>query len=294
MFISLGNGGAGAPLGTPVDALGHAFGTPYSLVIKGGTASLNTSGAGSATHYVTTIGALQASNLQLSTQGSILIEGGTATMNAPTTQALVNTSAVILAENSKTISIGNDGALVIRGGTANFPAIDQFGLPNTPGAANTQSLARLDPSKLTVTSSGPVVLQGGTSNHPDLVPLNQARIDAGDEIRFTLTGPATTYSYLNNQTGQVETLSGSFFLVGGTGSGLFDANNLPVPGSALPITINVPVAVGPDGLRGDSIVQTGLFTFNSSLLSYIIFAANEETRTARIKRGILLTDDPCN
>jgi hypothetical protein len=126
------------------------------------------------------------------------------------------------------------------------------------------------------------------------VPLNAARIDAGDEIKFTLTGPTTTYSYFNNQTGQIQTLSGNFFMVGGAGSGLFDANNLPVPGSALPITINVPVTLGADGLRGDSIVQTGLFTFNSSLLSYIIFAANEETRTARIRRGILLTDDPCN
>jgi hypothetical protein len=147
---------------------------------------------------------------------------------------------------------------------------------------------------LTLTSSGPIVLEGGQSNNPNLVPLNAARIDAGDQIHITLTGAPIAYSFNNVQTGQVQTVSGNFFLVGGPASGLFDANNLPVPGTAIPITINVPVTMVPDGLRGDSIIQTGLSTFNNSLLSYIIFAANEETRSARIRRGILFSDDPCN
>jgi hypothetical protein len=44
---------------------------------------------------------------------------------------------------------------------------------------------------------------------------------------------------------------------------------------------------GPDLLRGDSAVQTGLSSFNESLLSYIIFAAtwkpgpNQERRDPR-------------
>lgn len=89
-------------------------------------------------------------------------------------------------------------------------------------------------------------------------------------------------------------LNGKFFIVGGPASGLFDASNLPVPGSAVPIAINAPVIYGADSLRGDSSVQTGLSTFNSSLLSHIIFAANEETRAIRFRSGLQLVDDPCN
>jgi hypothetical protein len=291
MFVTLGSNPA---LGNPLDALGNAIGSDYSLVVKGGIADLSTSGTAPSTHYVTALGALQASNLTLSTSGSILVQGGTATMAVPTTQALVASSALILVENSKNINLGGGGALVVRGGTTIFPATDILGLPNFTGARNTQALARFDPSKLTLTGTGPVVLQGGQSNHPELAPLNSARIDAGDEIKVTLTGPAISYSYSNAQTGQIDTLTGKFFMVGGPASGLLDVNNLPVPGSAAPITINVPVIVGADALRGDSVVQTGLATFDNSLLSYIIFAANEETRAARIRRGILITDDPCN
>jgi hypothetical protein len=53
----------------------------------------------------------------------------------------------------------------------------------------------------------------------------------------------------------------------------------------------VPVTRSIDAGRGDSIVQTGLSTFNTSLLSYIIFAANEETRAARIRKGLGEGDD---
>ena len=44
------------------------------------------------------------------------------------------------------------------------------------------------------------------------------------------------------------------------------------------------------GLAG-SIVQTGLVTFDDSLLSYVIFAANMETRASRIRRGLGDSDD---
>ena len=69
------------------------------------------------------------------------------------------------------------------------------------------------------------------------------------------------------------------------------ANNQPVAGSGEPIDISVPVTRDTDSGRGDSIVQTGLATFNNSLLSYIIFAANEETRAARIRKGQGDSDD---
>jgi hypothetical protein len=55
--------------------------------------------------------------------------------------------------------------------------------------------------------------------------------------------------------------------------------------------IYTPVVYGFDSGLGASIVQTGLSTFNNALLAYIIFAANEETRAARFRKGIGDSDD---
>ena len=46
-----------------------------------------------------------------------------------------------------------------------------------------------------------------------------------------------------------------------------------------------------DGGRGASVVQTGRTTFNNALLAYIIFAANEETRSSRFRRVLGDSDD---
>jgi hypothetical protein len=174
---------------------------------------------------------------------------------------------------------------VIRGGTTVFPAT------NAIAALNTQSVARLDPSKLTMIVDGVVVLEGGSSSNPALLPLNSARIDAGDEIKVTVLGAPIAYEYDSLQSGGLGSISGQFFLIGGSGTGIYDANNVPLTGIVYPVTLNVPVTYVTDGARGDSIVQTGVQTFDSSLLAYIIFAANEETRTARIRKGLGEGDD---
>jgi hypothetical protein len=230
---------------------------------------------------------LQASTLDLKTNGSILIEGGHATMTNSTSRALVASSALILVEKAKNIDVRNGGSVVIRGGRTDFPFNDAV------AARNTQALARMDPSKLDLTIAGALVLEGGSSSQPALAPLNSARIDAGDEIKITFTGAPIFYTYNNLQSGQRETLNGNFFMVGGSSSGFFDANGAPVSGAVFPITVSGgTIAKGADPSRGDSVVQTGLSQFSDSLLSYIIFAANVETRT-KIKSGIIL-DDPCN
>jgi hypothetical protein len=284
MVIVLGNNPA---LGAPTDALGNAIGSAYSLVIKGGTANLSSSGADPNVHYVTALGGLQASTLDVRTDGSILIEGGHATMTNATSRALVASSALILVEKSKNIDVRNGGSVVIRGGRTDFPLNDSI------AARNTQALARMDPSKLTLSIAGSLVLEGGSSSQPSLAPLNSARIDAGDEIKISFTGAPISYTYNNLQRGQPQTLIGNFFMVGGSSSGFFDANGAPVTGAAFPITVSGgTIAKGADPFRGDSVVQTGLSAFNDSLLSYIIFAANVETRT-KIKSGVIL-DDPCN
>jgi hypothetical protein len=100
-----------------------------------------------------------------------------------------------------------------------------------------------------------------------------------------------SYTYNNTQSGP-KTLSGHFFMIGGSSSGLFDRNNQVLPGTSSPVTINVPVQFDADPGLGSSIIQTGLQTFNNALLSYIIFAANEETRAARFRKVLGDSDDP--
>jgi hypothetical protein len=122
--------------------------------------------------------------------------------------------------------------------------------------------------------------------------LNSARIDAGDEIKITTGGTPLNYTYTHSSQGS-KTVSGSFIMIGGTGTGFFDANNIALTGLAVPITVNAPGGLTKDldvG-RGDAVVQTGLSTFNESLLAYSIFAANEETRSGRFRKGLGEGDD---
>jgi len=189
----------------------------------------------------------------------------------------------MVVDSARTISTQNGGSVVILGGTANV----------SPSALvdprNAIALGQLDPSTLTMNVSGAVVLQSG----PMLGQTGSqtsARIDAGDAIVINVTGPSTSYTYNNTQSGP-KTLSGNFFVVGNSSSGLFDKNNVAQPGNSAPITINTPVVYDYDSGLGSSIVQTGLQTFNNALLAYIIFAANEETRAARFRKVLGDNDD---
>jgi hypothetical protein len=110
-----------------------------------------------------------------------------------------------------------------------------------------------------------------------------------------VSGAAMPYSYQNTQMG-FKTVNGSFIMIGAQGTGFFDANNIALTGPSgypaqQPITVSTASYLfDSDVGRGDSVVQTGLTTFDQSLLSYIIFAANEETRAARITRGLSTED----
>ena len=143
--------------------------------------------------------------------------------------------------------------------------------------------------------AGALVLESGIGPTGSFTTAS-AEIRAGDQIRISVRGPTTTYTYVNSD-GSTRTLTGSFFLIGGGGSGFFDSQNTPLGGEGapkvFPITVNAPGGFTRefDLKRSDSLVHTGLTTFNESLLSYIIFAANEETRSARIRRGLSDSDD---
>jgi hypothetical protein len=127
-----------------------------------------------------------------------------------------------------------------------------------------------------------------------------ARIDAGDEIRITTLAPSSlTYTFTDGQ-GQSVTLPGGVILVGEpAGTGSFDKALIPLdaggyPG-AFPITMSFlnggQYTKHFDSTLGSGVVQVGRNVFDESLLSYVIFAANEETRAARIRRGLGSGDD---
>jgi hypothetical protein len=254
-------------------SVADAFGNPTSLELIGGQATADDNGG--AIRFVSALAGLQSKNFTAVTDGSILLQGGTTTLNATSTFGA--TSAVLLASGLKNITTKNLGSVVIKGGQAVLGS----GLTSITGR-NALALGQLDPSKLTLDVGGYVLLQGGTG---PTGTLTAARIDAGDEIKITVHGAPISFGYTNTVSGS-QTLNGNFFMIGGSGSGIFDANSVPITGLAFPITISATMVSAADTGRSESIVQTGLATFNESLLAYSIFAANEETRSGRIRKGI--------
>jgi hypothetical protein len=270
-------------------ANGVPFDGNYSLVVRGGSTTAVNTGANPL--FVEALGALQASKLVLDTQGTIHFQGGTASLQ--TANALSAASALLRIQNDKTVTTHNGGSVVLIGGRANVSANDAVtGAPLTSTSAqNAQAMAQADPSKLTMTVDGILVLQGGKTSGPQ-GSVASARIDAGDEIRITVAGTAP-YTYTTSG-GASQTLApNSFFMIGGADSGFFDSNNINLATNvaypqSFPITIGLAggfLRVSDAGLAG-GIVQTGLFTFDQSLLSYVIFANNVETRTFGIRKGL--------
>ena len=284
-------GSAPGPAGVP---LPPSLTDEYSLVVRGGTSRANNSGANPL--VVTAIGALQAENLVLETNGHILFQGGTATLE--TANAAAVSSALLKIGTDKTITTKNGGSVVLMGGTANVSATDAAtNLAMTSTAArNSQAMAQIDPSKLTMTVDGILVLQGGKTTGPQGA-LASARIDAGDEIKITVNGTGP-YTYSPSGGGSATLTGSSFYMIGGSDSGFFDANNVDLAGSlaypqAFPITVSLAGGfqkVFDSGLAA-GVVQTGLITFDDSLLSYVIFAANVETRALRFRRDMAESDD---
>jgi hypothetical protein len=233
---------------------------------------------------------MRATNMTMVTEGSVLLQGGTSNLNTP--GALAASNAIILVEMAKTLTTTTPNAsLIVRGGQANVS-----GSLTSISAGNALALAQLDPSKLFLDVGGRLVLEGGKHTGP-IGSLTSARIDAGDEIRITVRGAPAPYSYTTSA-GTSSTVTGSFLMIGGPDSGFFDSQNVPLGGSSYPIEFPITVDMAPAGYvrvadsgLGAAVVQTGLATFDQSLLSYIIFAANEETRAARMRRGLGEGDD---
>ncbi len=288
MFVYLRKDAAVAnPMGQPhLDPMGR----PYSLQILGGSSSaINT---GSTPLYVSALGALRADRMEITSDGSILLQGGTSSLQSR--NAISAASAVLLAGTRKTITTNGQGSVVLRGGTAS--ASSSLTLTEAAGA---QALAELDPSLLTMDVAGNLILHAGRATGA-AGPVASARIDAGDEIRITVRAPSSmTYSFTDS-TGASRVASGGVILVGDApGTGTFDAGLVPLDAGGVPGGFPVTIALPGGGAYSkitdvglaDSVIQVGRNVFDQSLLNYVIFAANEETRTARIRRGIGSDED---
>ncbi|HWA36330.1 MAG TPA: hypothetical protein VG873_00565, partial [Burkholderiales bacterium] len=269
----------------------------YGLVVKGGTVdSQNAHGPGGAvagatvtagrTRTSTALGAIQAQSLDLEVNGSILLQGGASNVRSGAT--IADTSAAFLVTGQKNIRTTNSngvadpsfGSLLVKGGRA----YNNSG--NASVAPNIRSRGQVDPSDLNITLDGIAVLHGGEGGAGTLV---SSQLVAGDSITIATGGPAS-YTYTSSA-GAVRTVTGEILLIGGTGSGTFGQGNVRLTMPNYLIQTSAPLTYSLDAGLGDAVIQVGRSLFDNSLLGYVIFAANEETRAGRIRKGLGEGDD---
>ena len=220
-----------------------------------------------------------------SNSSNITLNGGTASSNTTAGGgALAATDALILGTSSKFIDIG--GNLVLIGGTA-----------DSKNGGQTSAAAKIDPVNLTLNTGGYVKLIGGTGAGAPAAIVNSGdmEINIGGKFDYTYTDASGTHTVPNV----------GLLLVGGIGSGIFDRSNQPITlyydVSSQVLLLFPPINGGAGGglyfLQTDATKATAFVQslsprgFDDSLLSYIIFAANQETQAGRIRTGTSTLDD---
>jgi hypothetical protein len=216
---------------------------------------------------------------------NITLTGGTATSDTTAGGgALAAADALILGTTLKFIDIG--GNLVLQGGTA-----------DSKQGGQTSAGAKIDPASLFINTGGYISLIGGTGPGAPAAIVNSGdmEINIGGKFDYTYTDAIGTH-----------TAKGvGLLLSGGIGSGLFDRNNQPIKlyydVSSQVLLLFPPINGGAggglyflqlDGTKASAFVQSlSPRGFDDSLMAYIIFAANEETRTGRIHTGVSNVDD---
>jgi hypothetical protein len=219
------------------------------------------------------------SNLRyLFNSSNITMKGGTATSNtAGGGGALAAADALILGVTSKFIDIG--GNLVMEGGTA-----------DSKSGGQTSAAAKIDPVSLTINTGGYIKMLGGkgAGAPAGIVNVGDIEINIGGKTDYT------------NADGSVVPNIG-LLMIGSTGSGIYDRNNLPIPRELLGDVASQVRVLFPGGgsyyLGGDATRATAFIQsdskrgFDDSLMAYIIFAAQESARTGRINAGVSAADD---
>ena len=183
--------------------------------------------------------------------------------------------AVLLAKSTKSANVGGD--MILMGGQT-----------SQVGSALVSASAQVDPNVLEITVGGNIVLQSGVGGG------TAARIQNEGDITIKIAGNAP-YTYTDTVEGVKTIPKGGFIIIGNSSSGIFNGQNTPIEGNELPILISLTgggsITRITDNGRGTSLMQSGVKPFDTSLLNYLIFAANEETQTTRVSAGIGGSDD---
>jgi len=218
---------------------------------------------------------------------TIRMQGGTATAsNTLGGGAVAAADAIIVASLFKRIVIGGD--IIMIGGTA-----------NRSGSAQPSAGVLIDPvQELVIRTGGSIVLQSGTGTG-GATSAGARIVNEGNITMFIgggSPGSPSKYTFTDPTLGSV-ILGPGLIMIGGAGTGVFDAANLSLDGTAPPITFVFgqggvvkyqPVALA-GSIYSPAIVQTGVNSFDENLLRYIIFSQLDAAKADRIRRG--LSDD---
>jgi hypothetical protein len=220
-----------------------------------------------------------------SNSSGIVLQGGAATSNTKAGGgALAAADALILGKLSKFIDLG--GNIEMTGGTA-----------DSNDGGQTSAAAKIDPINLRINTGGYIKLIGGQGGG-----ARAALVNSGDMV-FRIGGKFD-YTY-TDATGTHTVNDVGLLLAGGGGSGLYDRDNQPIELyydiSSQVLLLFPPINDGPGGgsyfLHYQPAIASAFVQslsprgFDESLMAYIIFAANEETRTGRIQTGASNADD---
>ncbi|MCX7142725.1 MAG: hypothetical protein NT123_16980, partial [Proteobacteria bacterium] len=280
-------------------------GTSGNIIVTGGNASATSTGISNRPGKSSALAALRGDVVTILgvrggagfTQGinpslpyttnssNITLTGGTATSDTGAGGgALAAADALILGDRSKFIDIG--GNLVMQGGTA-----------DSKSGGQTSAAAKIDPVSLTINTGGYIKMMGGTGAGAPagIVNAGDIEMNIGGKFDYTYTDSAGSH-----------TIPGvGLLMVGGTGSGIYDRKNQLIPlisdeSSQVRVlfgAVNGGAGGGTYVLSTDPVKATAFIQsasprgFDDSLMAYIIFAANEETRTGRIRTSTSSMDD---
>ena len=269
---SLTVNGVSGNFGRSVDALIGSEGDisiyyTGAMTVKAGTVSATTTGS----NDIITAGAnarIAGDNLKIvgtgGTGNTLEIFGGNA--NSETSAggiALAAADAVLFGDTSVSIRLGD--SLLAKGGNSSIT-----------GKALAAGI--IDPAAdLVIISGGNIVLEAGVG------PGSQAQILNQGDVKLTVGG-STPYVFTFTRIAGVGTATG-LILIGGNGTGLLGGKaNTVLLGDQIQLSGGGLVTIYDPG-RAAATVQANSPRPSDDLLSYIIYAANEETRAARIRTG---------
>jgi hypothetical protein len=234
--------------------------------------------------FIRGVGTVDFGTLPLN-KSSIFVTAGTAmATNGVGGDAFAAADAAIIASNTKRVDIGGD--MWLQGGTTIRKRNADASLVNLVSAQ-----AFLDPATMNISTGGSIVLIGGLGANASAKILN-----SGD-IKFSIGGiaPITFYNPFTEKTQTVA--QGGLLLVGGPGSGVFDSFNSPIGLRAPPVEASfyrgggLNSIVASDPIMASAYIQSGPTKNFDDLLSYILYAANEQTRVTRVRAGTSSKDD---